>query len=490
MAHVMISAAHKSSGKTSVSAGIAAALRWRDLKVQPFKKGPDYIDPSWLGRAAGRPCHNLDFNTQSAPEILALFARHGADANLSLIEGNKGLYDGVDPAGSDSNAALAGLLGAPVVLVIDTRGMTRGIAPLLRGYRDFDEGVSIVGVILNPVGGPRHEAKLRAAVERYTELPVLGALWRDPALELGERHLGLVPSGEDPEAEAKIARLADAVSAGVDLDRLRALAAAANAPMAAPALSAPAPVPDLRIAIARDAAFTFYYPGDLEAFAAAGARLIPFDTLSDSRLPEADGLFIGGGFPECALGPLSANRSLRASTATALAAGMPAYAECGGLLYLARSLSWRGETREMVGVIPADAVLHQRPQGRGYMRVEETGAGLWPLTAEGAGEGAGEGEDEGDGPARFAAHEFHYAALENLPPDPIYAYRVLRGSGLDGAHDGLVIGNLTASFMHLRDTTSNHWVARFVAFVRARKRAPGGQATPRPPGRGSCLGSE
>ncbi len=196
MAQLMISAAHKSSGKTSVSAGIAAALSRRGLKVQPFKKGPDYIDPMWLGRAAGRPCHNLDFNTMSAPEILALFARHGADAELSLIEGNKGLYDGVDPAGSDSNAALACLLGAPVVLVIDSRGMTRGIAPLLRGYRDFDEGVSIVGVILNQVGGPRHEAKLRAAVERYTELPVLGALWRDPALELSERHLGLVPSGQ------------------------------------------------------------------------------------------------------------------------------------------------------------------------------------------------------------------------------------------------------------------------------------------------------
>ena len=469
MAHMMISAAHKSSGKTSVAAGIAAALTRRGLKVQPFKKGPDYIDPLWLGRAAGRPCHNLDFNTQSAPEILATFARHGAAADLSLIEGNKGLYDGVDPAGSDSNAALAGLLGAPVVLVIDSRGMTRGIAPLLRGYRDFDEGVSIVGVILNQVGGPRHEAKLRAAVERYTELPVLGALWRDPALELGERHLGLVPSAEDPEAGTKLARLADAVSAGVDLDRLCALAAAAPAPAAvtapapAPAPGSPPLAPDLRIAIARDAAFTFYYPEDLEAFAAAGARLIPFDCLSDSRLPEVDGLFIGGGFPECALDPLSANRSLRASIATALAAGMPAYAECGGLLYLARSLSWQGETREMVGIIPADAVLHARPQGRGYMRVEETGASLWPRVAE------------NDGPARFAAHEFHYAALENLPPESIYAYRVLRGSGLDGAHDGIVIGNLTASFMHQRDTASNHWVARFVAFVRACKRARDGR---------------
>ncbi len=482
MAHVMISAAHKSSGKTSVSVGIAAALRRRGLEVQPFKKGPDYIDPLWLGRAAGRPCHNLDFNTCSAPEILASFARHGADADLSLIEGNKGLYDGVDLAGSDSNAALARLLAAPVVLVIDTRGMTRGIAPLLRGYLDFDEKVSIVGVILNQVGGPRHEAKLRAAVERYTELPVLGALWRDPALKIGERHLGLVPSSEDPEAEAKIARLADAVSAGVDLDRLCALAAAAPVPAPATALAPPAPAPDLRIAIARDAAFSFYYPGDLEAFAAAGAELVPFDTLSSTELPEADGLFIGGGFPECSMAALSENRSLRASIAAALEAGLPAYAECGGLLYLARSLSWRGETREMVGIVPAHAVLHQRPQGRGYTRVEETGAGLWPLVSN--------REAPDAGPARFAAHEFHYAALENLAPGLNYAYRVLRGAGLDGAHDGIVIGNLMANFMHLRDTASNRWVARFVEFVRARKRAPAGQTTPRSSGRGSCLGSE
>jgi cobyrinic acid a,c-diamide synthase len=468
MAHVMISAAHKSSGKTSVSAGIAAALARRGLTVQPFKKGPDYIDPLWLGRAAGRACRNLDFNTMSAPEILAAFTRHGADANLNLIEGNKGLYDGVDPAGSDSNAALASLLGAPVVLVIDTRGMTRGIAPLLRGYQDFGPEVRIAGVILNQVGGPRHEAKLRAAVARYTELPVLGALWRDPALEIRERHLGLVPSGEDPEAGAKIARLADAVSAGVDLDRLCALAGSARAPAATVAPSVvTTPAADLRIGVARDAAFAFYYPDDLEAFAAAGARLIPFDCLRDSRLPEVEGLFFGGGFPECTLAPLSENRRLRASIKAALEAGMPAYAECGGLLYLARSLSWHDETREMVGVVPADAVVHARPQGRGYMLAEETGAGLWPLAAEGA------------GPARFAAHEFHYAALENLPPELSYAYRVLRGAGVDGTHDGIVIGNLTASFMHLRDTGANHWVARFVEFVRACKHAQAGQDKPR-----------
>jgi cobyrinic acid a,c-diamide synthase len=464
MQHVLISAAHKSSGKTSIAAGIAAALSRNGLAVQPFKKGPDYIDPLWLSRAAGRACRNLDFYTMDESEIVALFHRHAAGADLSLIEGNKGLYDGVDVEGGDSNAALAKLLGTPVVLVIDARGMTRGIAPLIRGYQDFDPKVSIKGVILNKVGGPRHEGKLRAALERYTDLPFLGAVRRDPRIEIRERHLGLVPANEDAEADARISRLAAAVAEQIDLDRLVELAAAdypsaATVPQAAPAAA------DLRIGIASDAAFGFYYPDDLEAFAAAGAQLVPFDTLNDLGLPDVDGLFIGGGFPEASMAALSSNESLRASIGAAIEAGMPAYAECGGLMYLARSLTWRGETHAMVGAVPGDAVMHERPKGRGYMQVEETGQGLWSL-----------GPDGGRGTAvRFAAHEFHHATLENLPDDLAYAHRVLRGFGLDGRNDGIVIGNLTAGFLHLRNVRSTPWVGRFITFVRSRTapRVPG-----------------
>ena len=250
----------------------------------------------------------------------------------------------------------------------------------------------------------------------------------------------------------RISRLAAAVAEQVDLDRLLELTAADRAPAATVPTVAPAAA-NLRIGIARDAAFGFYYPDDLEAFAAAGARLVPFDTLTDPRLPDVDGLFIGGGFPEASMAGLSANKSLRASIRAAIGAGMPAYAECGGLMYLARSLTWRGETHAMVGAVPGDAVMHERPKGRGYMQVEETSQGLWPL---------GRGT-----PARFAAHEFHHATLENLPGDLAYAYRVLRGFGLDGRNDGLVIGNLTAGFLHLRSVKANPWVERFVAFVRA-----------------------
>ena len=230
MAHLFIAAAHKSSGKTSVAVGLTAALVKRELTVQPFKKGPDYIDPIWLARAAGRACYNLDFFTQSDTEILATFTGKSIGADISVIEGNKGLFDGLDVEGADSNAALATMLSAPVVLVIDTGGMTRGIAPLIRGYLDFDPDVDIRGVILNKVGGARHEAKLRAALERYTDADVLGAIGRDAALEIPERHLGLIPANEVGMADAMIARLADAVSAGVDLDHIIDLASAASLP--------------------------------------------------------------------------------------------------------------------------------------------------------------------------------------------------------------------------------------------------------------------
>ena len=296
MPRLFVSAAHKSSGKTTVSVGIAAALRARGLVVQPFKKGPDYIDPMWLTAAAGRDCCNLDFHTMGRAEIRAEFVRRCEGAGLTLIEGNKGLHDGVSVDGADSNAALAKLLAAPVVLVVDTRGITRGIAPLLQGYRDFDPGVWIAGVILNQVGGARHEAKLVRAVQTYTDIPVLGAIGRSPELALSAAHLGLVPPAEIEEADDCVERVARRIEADIDLDRVRGIAARAETLDTAraevldadPAFRHPAPrARDVRIAIARDAAFCFYYPGDLEALEAAGepgsCRSTPFTTARRRR---------------------------------------------------------------------------------------------------------------------------------------------------------------------------------------------------------------
>ncbi|MCC6608730.1 MAG: cobyrinate a,c-diamide synthase [Burkholderiales bacterium] len=444
---LLVSAAHKSSGKTTVALGLAAALARRGLAVQSFKKGPDYIDPLWLGAASGRACRNLDFHVTPREELVREFARHGAAADVCLVEGNKGLYDGLDLQGTNSNAALARLLGLPVVLALDARGMTRGIAPLILGYQAFDRSIAIAGVVLNRLGGSRHEAKLRAVIEHYTDVPVLGAVHEDPRLVIAERHLGLMPANEAAAAQARIAAIAATVEAQVDLDRLLAATRAA-APLEPPA---PLPAPAgrrVRIGIARDRAFGFHYADDLDAFARAGATLVPFDTLRDARLPKVDGLFLCGGFPECFMAELEANAPLRAALRRAIEAGLPTYAECGGLMYLARSLAWRGERREMVGAIPGDAVMHDRPVGRGYVRLAETAAHPWP------------------GGAPVACHEFHYSSLENLAPGTAFAYRVERGHGTDGAHDGLVRGNLLASYAHLRSTGACDWVGRFTAFVR------------------------
>jgi cobyrinic acid a,c-diamide synthase len=455
MAQFFISAAHKSSGKTTLSIGLCAAFRKRGLKVQPFKKGPDYIDPMWLGRAAGRDCHNLDFQTMGREEITDTFGQRSEGCDLSLIEGNKGLYDGLDLEGSNSNAALAGLLGSPVILVIDAQGMTRGIAPLILGYQAFDPNINIAGVILNQLGGRRHEAKLRAVIEHYTDIPVLGAVHRDPALNIQERHLGLIPSNEVALVEKQVDEIADIIAKQVDLDALLDIARQASTPEYTPAKTKPRCEADVRIGIAYDAAFGFYYTGDLEAFCQAGAELAPIDTLQDKTLPEIDGLFIGGGFPETQMQALEENRSLRAEIKAAIDNGLPVYAECGGLMYLTRSLRWQDKKCEMVGALPADTVMHQRPQGRGYVHLQETPQSPWPHPQN----------------TQIHAHEFHYSALENLGQDIRFAYEVKRGSGVDGRHDGIVYNNVLACYTHLRDVQNNHWVARFVDFVRQCKQA-------------------
>ncbi|MEA3412850.1 MAG: cobyrinate a,c-diamide synthase [Pseudomonadota bacterium] len=457
MPHLLVSAAHKSSGKTTLTIGLTRAFRDRGMVVQPFKKGPDYIDPMWLSLSSGRPCHNLDFYTSSDSEIVESVSGYGRESDIIITEGNKGLYDGLDVRGTNSNAALAKLLRSPVVLVLDTRGTIRGLAPLVLGYQAFDTDVHIAGVILNQVGGDRHESKMRAVMEHYTDVPVLGAVRRSTGLDLTERHLGLMPSNEDEAAESRIAGIARIVSEQVDLDGIR------RAAEQAPALPMEDFVPpvelgkvsrDLRIGIARDAAFGFYYADDLEALARGGADLVTVNTLEDSKLPEIDGLFIGGGFPESLMEELEANVALRRSVREAIEAGLPVYAECGGLMYLSRSITWQGEKREMVGAIHADTVMHASPRGRGYIQLEETGFCPWPS------------DSDASGNKPIHAHEFHYSSLENLPAETRFAYRMLRGKGIAGGMDGIVYRNVLACYAHLRNTGRHRWTRRFLSFVR------------------------
>jgi len=470
MSRIFISAAHKSSGKTSLSIGIAAALTQSGRRVQTFKKGPDYIDPMWLSMASNKPCYNLDFYTMSADEISHQFISQSINAEISLVEGNKGLYDGLDLDGSNSNAALAKLLNTPVVLVLDARGMTRGVAPLVLGYQSFDPDIIINGVIFNQVGGSRHESKLRAILEHYTDVQVIGAVHHDPALAINERHLGLVPSNESDQARRIVSKLADTVAQQIDMDKLITVIST-DTP-----LSDPVPTithkpsltvsksQEVRIGIFQDSAFGFYYQDDIEAFSRSGATLIAIDSLQDSILPELDGLFIGGGFPETHMQALSENTSLIASVHSAITQGLPTYAECGGLMYLSRSLKWNDKTYHMAGVIPGDTKMHLKPQGRGYVQLTVNTNHPWYMPEINP---LDQSPKQGNSQeTQFSAHEFHYSSLENIDPKIDYAYQVKRGTGITGTQDGLIIYNLLANYSHFRNTQTNPWVSQFVKFVR------------------------
>jgi len=447
---IYISAAHKSSGKTTISIGLCAALQTRGLNVQPFKKGPDYIDPLWLGLAAGNDCHNLDFFTMTKAEISQDFNDYSKTADIALIEGNKGLYDGLDLKGANSNAALAIYLNTPVILVLDTRGMTRGIAPLILGYQQFEQEINIAGVILNSVGGSRHESKLRNVIEHYTDVNVLGAVPRHSNLNIEERHLGLMPSNEKADAQQRINAIKKAILAGVDLDKVIDSAKQSITPcQTVPNQRKSVIIETCRIGIAQDPAFGFYYKADLQVFKNLGATLVPFNTLKDKTLPDVDALFIGGGFPEVWMTELAKNKILQIQIKQFIEAGHPAYAECGGLMYLCKQISWQGQTYPMVGVIDGNIIMHKKPQGRGYVRLKQNKESLWQNNSE----------------IEIAAHEFHYSELTNLPKNSQFAYQVKRGYGIDGQHDGLIYKNLLANYTHFKNTENNQWIHRFIQFI-------------------------
>jgi len=443
---IYLSAAHKSSGKTVVCLGLCAAFKAKSLNVQSFKKGPDYIDPIWLSQASGNPCYNLDFYNMSDEEITHLYEQHASHSGINIIEGNKGLFDGMKVTGGDANADLAKLLKMPVILVVDATGITRGVAPLVSGYQAFDKDVNIAGIILNKIAGDRHESKLIQAIEHYTDIPVIGAIRRSAELVIDERHLGLMPANETPESQSFIDRAAKHVEDQVDLSILLTL----NQTMVKPST----PVVNnttqtLTVAVAKDSAFGFYYPDDLNAFESLGVKLEYFDTLTDTQLPKADAIFIGGGFPEMQLDALSANQSLLVDIKAKIEAGLPAYAECGGLMYLSRKITHQGKSHKMVGVIEADTLMTPKPIGRGYVQLAPTSNHPWNDVAE-----------------QISAHEFHYSKLENIDPKTHYAYEVLRGVGVDNKRDGILKHNLLATYSHLRNVGGNRWVEQFVKFIK------------------------
>jgi len=446
---LVIAAPQGRSGKTTVAVGLCAALSARGLAVQPFKKGPDYIDPSWLTEAAGRPCRNLDPFLMGRETVLAAFEHGSRNAGLAVVEGAMGLYDGLDLDGSGSTARLARWLDAPVLLVVNAQRLTRSVAALVQGYQHFEPDTRIAGVVLNNVARGRQQALMAQALEHYCGLPVVGVLPRSAALSIPDRHLGLVPRAENEALAPAIAAAREAVLAHFDLDRVLEIAnfqlsiATAGLPGAALKINHC----QLKIGVVRDRAFTFYYPENLEALERAGAELVFVDSLHDAHLPPLDALYIGGGFPEVFMEELQANASLRADIRAAIEAGLPVYAECGGLMYLARSITWETRRAEMVGVFPCDVCMTGQPQGHGYVEAQVTGPN--PFFALGT---------------RLKGHEFHNSRLDTagLPNLQNCACRMTRGHGLDGEHDGLVYKNVLAAYTHLHALGTPEWAPALV----------------------------
>jgi cobyrinic acid a,c-diamide synthase len=422
--------------------------------VQPFKKGPDYIDPSWLSEAAGCPCRSLDPFFYDQPEaLLRAFVRPAQKADLNLIEGNHGLFDSFDETGVGSTAAVARALDAPILLVVNATRIGRSAAAIVHGCQTFEVGTNIAGVVLNNVAHGRHEARTRQAIESHCHIPMLGAIPRDEKLTIPDRHLGLIPREEEDTLLSAITACQESIERYLDLEAVLELARSASPlPMLAqsPNSDSPVQLPRVRVGVLRDRSFTFYYPENLEALEEAGAKLVFIDAFSDTELPPVDALYIGGGFPEMFMDELSANTALRAAIRAALENDLPAYAECGGLMYLSQRIVWDEKSAEMVGVLPCEIEMTGKPQGHGYViaRVENENPFFAPGTV-------------------LRGHEFHNSRLIAVSPNGSQkslntTYRLSRGNGLGDGSDGITYRNVLASYTHLHSGGALDWAAGLV----------------------------
>jgi cobyrinic acid a,c-diamide synthase len=424
------------------------------LVVKPFKKGPDYIDASWLTAASGNACRNLDAFLMTNEMLVDNFGKFSRGSDLMFIEGNMGLYDGVDGGGEGSSAHLARLLKAPVVLVVNTARMTRSVAALVKGFMDFEDGTGIAGVILNNVAGSRHETKLVDAVERYCGVPVLGRIPRSKALVIHERHLGLVPFREADTGALAVERIMRAIEKHIDMEGLLSLARTApSLPVNIAGEKQRIGKPGARIGIILDRAFHFYYPENLEALEREGAELVFIDSTNDQSLPVIDGLYIGGGFPELFLDDIQRNSSLRNNIASSIEDGLPVYAECAGLMYLCEKIIFDGISCNGVGVIPCEVEFFTRPQAHGYVEAEVKYENpFYPFGT------------------RIRGHEFHHSRLTTIK-GLHYAFELTRGQGMGGKADGIIYKNVLASYTHIHASGVPVWAQSFVTLASRNKKS-------------------
>lgn len=449
MPRLVIAGTTSGVGKTTVVAGILAALRGRGLRVQPFKCGPDYIDPSYHTLAAGLPSRNLDSWMLTREAMMELFVRASSRVDIAVVEGVMGLFDsrsGLEDSGS--TAEIARWLDAPVVLIVDVSKMARSAAAMVLGYRQFDPGLRLAGVILNRVAGPLHLRWATEAVEEGAGVPVLGYLPDDSSIELPERHLGLVPAAESGDLPACIEGIRLQVEQTMDIDGLIRLAGeTAGVPGPPPGSLFPdTAVPERAvIGVARDEAFNFYYEDNLDLLAAWGARLVPVSPVHDTSLPpDIAGMYIGGGFPEVFARELAGNCLFKADIAKAAANGMPIYAECGGLMYISEGIiDGSGERHEMAGLIPCWSVMQRRLVQMGYVVAEAIQDSIIATRGQ-----------------RLRGHEFHWSTLTSSSGEPAYR-KIEPEEQLEGAVAG-PRGNVLGSYLHLHFGSEPSLARRFV----------------------------
>jgi len=448
---LVISAAAGNSGKTLISLAIISLLRSKGYAVQPFKKGPDYIDPKWLSAAAGKKCYNLDYYL-FADKLKENFFNHIQNDDIAFIEGNHALYDSIDIEGFGSTAHMAKIFNAPLILIVNCFKMSRSVAALINGYQNFDSDLNLCGVILNNCGGKRHREKLINAVEHYCNIPVLGAIDRMNDNYLPGRYIGLETTMDQNIIAQKMEAIVKDIGPSLDMEKIREISL--NAPKLSETVRKKITKPSkLIIGVALDDAFNFYYNENLEELERLGGNMVFFSPIKDKGLPEVDALYLGGGYPELFAKELAENQSMKTEIKKNVEKYMPVYGECGGLIYLSNTVTVDSNTFEMVKVFGADIGLTPKAQGRGYAEYETVNDQpvsidinfFWNIPDN----------------IFFKGHEFHYSkVINNLSFQ--HLYKVKRGSGIHNGFDGIVYKNCIGSYIHIHALSVAWWAQSFI----------------------------
>ncbi|OGR14227.1 MAG: cobyrinic acid a,c-diamide synthase [Desulfobacterales bacterium RIFOXYA12_FULL_46_15] len=459
---IIIAGLRGGSGKTVVSLGITAAWKEKGFNVSPFKKGPDYIDAGWLSKAAGRPCYNLDTFLCPSSAVKYSYIEHSQNCDICVIEGNRGLYDGIDTDGSTSTAELAKLLNLPILLVLDCTKATRTMAALVLGCMKFDPDIRIIGVILNRVAGKRHEKKLKDNIEKFCQIPVFGAIPKLDSEDFPERHMGLVTSEEHHFADKAIQASIQIVQENIDLNGLYTLISRREysddsrirmmGELEVSRNQKLKPV-SVTIGIIRDSAFQFYYPDNIDALIRLGATIVYISPLKETSIPDVDAIYMGGGFPETHAAELAQNIEFKRILKRLSLKGLPIYAECGGLIFLGQCLSLEGVDYPMTGIFQIRFGLCKQPQGHGYTRIEVVHENPFFKTGE-----------------ILTGHEFRYSSVLNIDyQDYEMAFRMDRGKGIVDKRDGFFKQNTFGTYTHIHALGTPSWASSLIGMANTYK---------------------